>query len=321
MIGAYKIRVKNSKNTYTFELRRNISILCGDSGRGKTNLYDMIHEYNRFGKNSGVSISCDRKLIAFDSDDWENELDKISGAIIVIDEDSSFIRSHDFARKVKGSDNYYLLITRNYLAELPYSVDEIFVVSGNSNKKLIPAYKEVERVYNDPDKKKLPFVPQYIITEDSNSGYVFFKAQADKLGIECVSARGKSRIQKLIEETDSDNIVIIADGAAFGAEMENVVKQQRLSSKRIAIFLPESFEWLILKSGLVDKIEPQKLESPELYADSKEYMSWEQYFSDMLIKLTGRSDYKKYAKDKLPGFYLQEGSVDAIKHSIRGIKL
>ena len=63
MTGKYKIRVSNSRNRYTFELKRNITILCGDSGKGKTTLYEMVREYNRFKKSSGVSISCDRELI------------------------------------------------------------------------------------------------------------------------------------------------------------------------------------------------------------------------------------------------------------------
>ena len=55
MIGIHKVSVKKSRNSYTFKLTRNITVLCGDSGRGKTTLYEMIHEYNRYGRNSGVS--------------------------------------------------------------------------------------------------------------------------------------------------------------------------------------------------------------------------------------------------------------------------
>ena len=126
MTGRYTVRVKNSRNSYEFELKRNITILCGDSGRGKTTLFDMISEHNRFGKKSGVSVSCDKELVALDGSDWETKIENMNDCIVVIDEDSEFIRSYDFARAVRGSDNYYLLITRNYLPGLPYSVDEIF---------------------------------------------------------------------------------------------------------------------------------------------------------------------------------------------------
>ena len=95
MHGEYKVRVKNSRNSYTFALRRNITVLRGDSGRGKTTLFDMIHEHNRFGKESGVSISSDRELIALTGDKWEDDILNSKGKIIVIDEDSRFIRSKD----------------------------------------------------------------------------------------------------------------------------------------------------------------------------------------------------------------------------------
>ena len=115
MRGEYKVRVKNNRNTYTFVIRRNITILKGDSGRGKTTLFEMIHEYNRFGKQSGVSISCDRELVAIDEEHWEESIEQNPGTIIVIDEDCNFTRSKRFAETVRGSDNYYLIITRNYL--------------------------------------------------------------------------------------------------------------------------------------------------------------------------------------------------------------
>ena len=146
MKGAYPIRVKNNRNSYTFELRRNITILRGESGRGKTTLFEMIYEYNRFGRNSGVAVSCDKELIALSGDDWEGAIEKHPGTIIVIDEDSQFIRSKDFARVLRGSDNYFLLITRNYLAELPISVDEIYELNGAKNKKFKKVYPDVDRI-------------------------------------------------------------------------------------------------------------------------------------------------------------------------------
>lgn len=37
MIGAYKVKVRNSRNRYEFEIKRNIMILCGDSGTRENN--------------------------------------------------------------------------------------------------------------------------------------------------------------------------------------------------------------------------------------------------------------------------------------------
>lgn len=320
MKGAYQVKIKNNRNSYSFELRRNITILRGESGRGKTTLFDMIYDYNRFEKNSGVSVSCDRNIIALVGNDWEDVIKKNPGTIIVIDEDSQFIRTKEFASVVKGSDNYFLLITRNYLATLPISVDEIYELNGAKNKKFKRIYKDVDRMFNDPVVKYLPFEPEVIITEDSKAGYEFFKSVADNKGIKCISAEGKGNIYDVINKYPNENVVLIADGAAFGSEIADIVEQQTLRPRKLAIFLPESFEWIILKSGVVKKIDANKLDHPEQYADSTLYMSWEQYFTELLMETTNESDYMKYKKTSLSDFYLQDKNVAEIIKVAKGIK-
>ena len=54
---------------------------------------------------------------------------------IVIDEGSKFVFSKEFASKVKGCNNYFLIITRSYLSQLPYSVDEIYRIKGTGKNK------------------------------------------------------------------------------------------------------------------------------------------------------------------------------------------
>ena len=61
----------------------------------------------------------------------------------MIDEDNEFIRSQDFADTVKISSDYFLLITRSYLGQLPYSVDEIYKIVGSRNKKFSPVYQSL----------------------------------------------------------------------------------------------------------------------------------------------------------------------------------
>lgn len=69
----------------------------------------------------------------------------------------------------------------------------------------------------------------------------------------------------------------------------------------------------------IDGIEIAKIESPQLYADSKEYMSWEQYFTALLEDATRDKDYKKYSKSHLSEYYMQDRTADMIKHQIEGI--
>ena len=116
------------------------------------------------------------------------------------------------------------------------------------------------------------------------------------------------------------NVVVIADGAGFGSEMNDVVVQQTLRPRKLAIFLPESFEWIILKSGIVKGVEADRIEHPELYADSRKYMSWEQYFTEVLEQTTKDSQFMKYKKSKLADYYKQEQNAKQILEIAKGIK-
>ena len=112
---------------------------------------------------------------------------------------------------------------------------------------------------------------------------------------------------------------IVADGAAIGSEM-NRLYHQAMKNKNIHFYLPESFEWIILNSGLVDGKELRDiLEKPEDYIDSREFLSWERYFARLLIDKTEDS-YMRYKKSRLNSFYLHEKSKEMILEGIQGIK-
>lgn len=77
-------------------------------------------------------------------------------------------------------------------------------------------------------------------------------------------------------ERQESNVLVIADGAALGPEMELLTSLQRF--KNIQLFLPESFEWLVLQSGLLnDKQTRDMLANPAAYIESESFFSWEQF--------------------------------------------
>lgn len=113
--------------------------------------------------------------------------------------------------------------------------------------------------------------------------------------------------------------MIIADGAAFGAEMGKL-NQLLEWNQNINLYLPESFEWLILSSGLIeDSGLLGKLEHSEDYIESKEYFSWERYFTAQLIQLT-QDSFLKYAKKQLNPAYLQDKIMDKILSVMKEIE-
>ena len=83
--------------------------------------------------------------------------------------------------------------------------------------------------------------------------------------------------------------------------MMKLVKQ-----KKTVLYLPESFEYLILQSGILDDKEVREiLAAPQEYIESQSYFSWERYFTALLIEKTNDS-YLKYSKKALNPVYLQE---------------
>ena len=85
---------------------------------------------------------------------------------------------------------------------------------------------------------------------------------------------------------------------------------------RVVLYLPESFEWLILNSGVIIDAELEAiLEHPENYVDSMQYFSWEQFFTHILIEKTEHS-YLKYSKRSLNPTYLHENIKTKILNSM-----
>ena len=119
-----------------------------------------------------------------------------------------------------------------------------------------------------------------------------------------MAAGGKSNIFKILNESN-ENILVIADGAAFGSQMERVSKLI-VHKKNAVLFLPESFEYPLLQSSLFKDSEiTEILDSPSDFIDCKKYLSWEQFFTSLLIKKS-ENTFLKYSKQKLNPNYLAE---------------
>ena len=127
---------------------------------------------------------------------------------------------------------------------------------------------------------------QNIVTEDSNSGYQFFSKIFSESNV--VSANGNSNLIKAVKMLDNQDVLIIADGAAFGALIENCVDYfETQFNRRISLWLPESFEYLILKSGVI-KYEnlDDILENTSEYVECEKYVSWERFFTGLSAKIS-----------------------------------
>ena len=100
MKGKYHIIVQNSRVKFEFGIKRNITIVRGDSATGKTTLVSLIDTYDRLGADSGVEVSCSKRCLTVNNSNWESILNSVSECIVFIDEENTIIKSDDFARKI-----------------------------------------------------------------------------------------------------------------------------------------------------------------------------------------------------------------------------
>lgn len=325
MTGEHTINVWNRRVRYSLRVRRNITILTGDSGTGKSKMIKLIEDYDDSKELSGVHLECDKRCVHLQGRYWKYLLERINDSIVFIDENDVCLRDRDLAHEIKNTDNYYVIITRRNLSELPYSINEIYGLKvTNKVVSTGQVYNEQYMLYGK-NLTEAGITPDIVITEDSNSGHDFFNKVCSMYGKRCESAKGKSKIKNLIGQIDDKKVLIIADGAAFGNEMKDVVLALNNCSNYF-LYLPESFEWLLLKAGTIgnNKIGNNKLseilDSPSDYVDSQKFFSWERFFTDLICeeckKLPGKVSY---SKSRLHSFFMQSTNIDKVLAAMNSI--
>lgn len=86
-----------------------------------------------------------------------------------------------------------MIVTRESISNLPYSVTEIYGIRSAGKYSLQePVYHHMYRIYGDYRSLNSNEAVK-ILVEDSNSGYEFFSKVSPK-EVECVSAQGAGNI-------------------------------------------------------------------------------------------------------------------------------
>ena len=175
MTGKYDIDLYNNKIHYHLTIKRNITIMRGDSASGKSELIRLLTAYSNNPASSGITLNCEKKCNVLTEGNWKLFIDTYPNSIFFIDEGNGFIKTKEFAEIVKGADNYFVIISREKLSQLPYSIDEIYGIREDNDS---GRYRNPKRVYNEMYRifGKLPEpvnAPDLVVTEDSNSGNDF----------------------------------------------------------------------------------------------------------------------------------------------------
>lgn len=117
MKGKYKIIVQNNRLHYEFEIKRNITVIQGNSATGKTTLINMLRQSENLGESSGIDVISKVPCRVLEGINWKIILENSQGNIFFIDEENKFINTEEFASAVRGSDNYFVLITREKMCK------------------------------------------------------------------------------------------------------------------------------------------------------------------------------------------------------------
>lgn len=328
MVGSIHFNVRTPIIEYDVILTRQVSVLTGDSGTGKTLMLQLIDTNDHRGGNarSGIIVDSPVELVVIQGErDIYNIIKKDSACVYLFDEDicNILMSSTDDVKSarrylkslVEKSNAYFVFVSRELLRFVDYSVlsvFELYDVNGDSSKFV------TKNTYGWYD--NTPIDADFVITEDKGIGCLFYKSTL--VNCEVISAGGKNNIvDKVYKSIDSGfcSIFVIADGAVFGRYMLalNDIKEANPDIE-LRLFLPESFEYVVLKSGIESAIDTDMIDNPIKYVDSEKYISYERYFTDLLKFCSEYSKGKKglkYLKAKL----LTEDGINAMYSAIKEI--
>lgn len=275
----YNIEIINIEyNTkYLLSIRNKFTFLTGDTATGKSTIITFIREWIATRESN---IARNTKIISpinIEAPYGFNEINHRENTLFVFDESLA-----PGIRKNKSifinSNNYFLIIDREMI-DLPYGVYDILKLdstfeNGYTINRTVPLYNMVEEYVT----------PNLIITEDESSGYKFYNRL---LSVPCVSAKGKTRIMKKVGIEvlrHNKTVLLIVDEVGFGYEFSKLVElcsTKPMKNKQVYIWLPKSFEYVLLNSGMFIGID-DFLKDPYDSWDLSKYNTVEQYITSVL---------------------------------------
>lgn len=296
MVGGFSFKLAAKRVEYQFDIKRKVMRITGDSATGKSELVRLLADSQI--ANSGVTVNCKYKCeiindlifrrikedISIICQKFKNHnssnfmaamrnlLEREDNTLFFVDEDFTNMNTDEFALFCKFTDAFFVFSCRNPLYKIPYSYTEIYKIKTSGKfHTLIPVFDSTHYHKFYEDKK--------MIIEDSGSGFEFFHRFYDSV----VSAQGKSKINALLTEP---GIEVIADGAAFGCEIEKITWNIFRKGLDTKLFLPESFEYLLITSELFKGDVRFAGALDPVHTISGRYFSWEQYFTELLTETT-----------------------------------
>jgi len=144
MTGTQYIKLHSKRTSYNLELKRKITIIQGNSGTGKSSL---VLAAIRAIQGAAYTNDSSKDIDVINDVKISNVIKHINNSsdyILIIDEETPGISSHEFADAVNKSDCYFVIIYREPLSNIPYSVDSVYELVTLQNKEhiLSPLYSD-----------------------------------------------------------------------------------------------------------------------------------------------------------------------------------
>ncbi len=283
MVAKHAIVVQSGRGIqYKFNIRRKYTVIRGNSATGKTTLVRLIADATI---RKTADILCDVPCVVLPEVNWEMNMDAFTDAIVFIDEEHPALAAgKQLAASMARSNNCFVIISRDKMAWLPYSYQEIYQIKSSGK------FHTLERVYEDMD--HFPENCRYV-TEDEAAGLEYFQHW---YGNRVITSHGNSNLSKYAQK----DTTLIGDGSAIGPYMYDLMLGDA------DLYLPESFEWLLLHSPIFAKMKEVQalLHEPESLITTQ-YQSWEEFFSEYLVQITSGKEYQ-YSKKRMNPCYLKQ---------------
>lgn len=232
------VLITSNKFTFELELKYKVSRITGLSGTKKTTVWDTIRSINS-GDGADLEITCDIAVQAIPLRTAQDQSRACApnyvDTVLIFDEDVVYAKPNEFISCIERSRGcYFLFINRACFGWLSYSYKAIYQLHEVSSNKF-----KMRQVYTDEVIKHNISNFNRVVTEDSCSGYQLF---SELFSIPVIAACGKEKIVNSAEDALS-----IVDGSAFGSVIEDFTS--RVFS--YILYLPESFEWLLLDADVM----------------------------------------------------------------------
>lgn len=250
------IHLKTRRLEYKFEIFNKYNIIEGDSGTGKTALYELINSF-QVNKDIGINDSS-HQLVAMPIQFSSFKLNNYTNCIIVIDEDCDILSNKNIPDILKKSNNYFIIITRKKkLGFIPVDIENIYEIKSSGK------FHTLKQKYSRfSDNQKISDI-DLIITEDSRSGNLFIKEVLKDIRLKLplnkfvITSHGAPKLVQfitnlLINSRSIRNIVVVYDSAAYGEYYETFLNMLNVFKNRVNFYIIDwySFESYIIQSSV-----------------------------------------------------------------------